>query len=235
MTESASVVLIRRRGAPVQKVGGPVPDDAQLALGAELRRRRRERGLTLVELAGQAQISHPFLSQLERGLARPSMLTLARLAAALDTTQVDLMLAADTRDHDAATDAGAQVVRAGEGLRLPRGLAGRGAQAGSSRLLVRDRAAFYPQEFQEVHTEFGPYFEHVEDEWVYVVAGSIVVDLAEGGLARLAEGDGLYYTGGTPHRWRVVDCPRARLIVVKAAGRQADSVAGIAAGPDERP
>ncbi|MFF2084474.1 helix-turn-helix domain-containing protein [Nocardia sp. NPDC058176] len=212
-----------------------MPDDAQLALGTEIRRRRRDRGLTLVQLAGQAQISHPFLSQLERGLARPSMLTLARLASALDTTQVDLMLAADTRDHE-DTATGAQVVRADEGLRLPRGIAGRGSQAGSSRLLVRGRAAFYPQEFDEVHTEFGPYFEHDVDEWVYVVTGAIVVDFADGGLTRLAEGDGLYYTGGTPHRWRVVDSPRARLIVVKAAGHQADSVAGItAAGPDERP
>lgn len=209
-----------------------MPDDAQLALGAELRRRRRARGLTLVQLAAQAQISHPFLSQLERGLARPSMLTLARLAAALDTTQVELMLAADAREDTAV---GAQVVRADEGLRLPRGIAGGRAQAGSSRLLVRGRAAFYPQEFDEGHTEFGPYFEHAEDEWVYVVAGAIVVDLGQGGHTRLAEGDGLYYTGGTPHRWRVVDCPRARLIVVKAAGPQADSVAGIDAGPDERP
>ncbi|WP_280263650.1 helix-turn-helix domain-containing protein [Nocardia wallacei] len=214
-----------------------MPDDAQLALGAEIRRRRRERGLTLVRLAEQAQISHPFLSQLERGLARPSMLTLARIADALDTTQVELMLAADPRGGEAAgTTLGTQVVRAGEGLRLPRGVAGRGEPEGSSRLLVHGRAAFYPQEFVEVHTEFGPYFEHDEDEWIYVAGGAVLVDLGGAGRARLAEGDSLYYTGGTPHRWRVVDCPSARLVVVKAAGRQADSVAGIdQAGPDERP
>ncbi len=203
-------------------------DDAPVALGAEIRRRRRARGLTLVRLAEQAQISHPFLSQLERGLARPSMLTLERLAAALETTQVELMLAADPgfAERAGSTD-GTQMIRADEGLRLPRGVDRHGAGAGSSRLLVRGRAAFYPHEFVEVHTVFGPYFEHDEDEWVHVLEGAIIIDLGAGGLTRLAEGDSLYYTGGTPHRWRVVESPCARLIVVKAAGHQGDSVAGI--------
>ncbi|WP_327099639.1 helix-turn-helix domain-containing protein [Nocardia vinacea] len=208
----------------VENVTKKPPDDAQTMLGAEIRRRRRDRGLTLVRLAEQAQISHPFLSQLERGLARPSMLTLARIAEALGTTQVELMLAADTRGgEDAEGTAEGQVIRSHEGVQLPRGIARSGQEEGSTRLLVHGRASFYPQEFVDVHAEFGPYFEHDEDEWVYVVEGAIVVDLGDHGHARLADGDSLYYTGGTPHRWRVVDGPHARLIVVKAAGREADS------------
>src|ERR1700736_2644725 len=90
--------------------------DPQILLGAEIRRRRREHGLTLVRLAEQAQISHPFLSQLERGLARPSMLTLARIAGALGTTQVELMLAADTGGRgEPQGSAQAQVIRSHEG------------------------------------------------------------------------------------------------------------------------
>ncbi|MCX4095175.1 helix-turn-helix domain-containing protein [Nocardia sp. alder85J] len=196
-----------------------MPDDEQHALGAEIRRRRRDLGLTIVSLAEQAQISHPFLSQLERGLARPSMMTLARLAEALGTTQVELMIAADTRAGAEGKPGSIRVVRSHDGLQLPRGIARAGSEQGSTRLLVHGRAAFYPQEFIEVHTDFGPYFVHDEDEWLYVVAGSIVADLGDHGQARLTEGDSLYYTGGTPHRWRVVDCASARLIVVKAAGR----------------
>ena len=36
-----------------------------------IRARRKGLGLTLVQLADRADLSHPFLSQLERGLVRP--------------------------------------------------------------------------------------------------------------------------------------------------------------------
>src|SRR6266568_3199171 len=136
------------------------------------------------------------------------------------------MLAADVRGRkvDAGSaSAEARVIRSHDGLQLPRGIARSGTGEGSTRLLVHGRAAFYPQEFTEVHTDFGPYFVHDEDEWIYVVTGAIVIDLGDHGHARLAEGDSLYYTGGTPRRWHVVDCTSARLIVVKASGRQTDS------------
>ena len=98
------------------------PDVAQVSLGAEIRRRRKQHGLTLTNLAAQAGISHPFLSQLERGYARPSMTTLERIARALDTTQVSLMLAADPAHVAGAPSpapVGTQLVRAGEGAILP--------------------------------------------------------------------------------------------------------------------
>ena len=37
------------------------------AIGAAIRRRRRSLGLTLVQVAEATGLSHPFLSQLERG------------------------------------------------------------------------------------------------------------------------------------------------------------------------
>src|SRR3954454_20753948 len=40
--------------------------------------------MTLKELGERAGLSHPFLSQLERGLARPSVGSAERIAAALD-------------------------------------------------------------------------------------------------------------------------------------------------------
>jgi transcriptional regulator with XRE-family HTH domain len=40
--------------------------------------------MTLKELGQEAGLSHPFLSQLERGLARPSMGSVERIAQALD-------------------------------------------------------------------------------------------------------------------------------------------------------
>src|SRR5690349_24836849 len=55
-------------------------------LGARVRTLRRERGLTLKGLGRLAGLSHPFLSQVERGLARPSVSSVERIAAALDVS-----------------------------------------------------------------------------------------------------------------------------------------------------
>ena len=55
-------------------------------LGAEIRRRRLDAGLTLVRLAEMAQLSQPFLSQVENERAQPSIESLGRIAQALGTT-----------------------------------------------------------------------------------------------------------------------------------------------------
>ena len=60
-----------------------------LPLGSRVRALRTQRGLTLVQLAALADLSHPFLSQLERGLARPSMASLEKIASALGTSVVE--------------------------------------------------------------------------------------------------------------------------------------------------
>ena len=49
--------------------------------------------MRLAELSG---LSHPFLSQLERGHARPSMVSLERIARALGSSQLELIAAAGT-------------------------------------------------------------------------------------------------------------------------------------------
>ena len=66
-------------------------EDVGLRLGSAIRARRRLLGMTLVEVAASAGLSHPFLSQLERGLARPSMRSLTAIAATLGTTAQALM------------------------------------------------------------------------------------------------------------------------------------------------
>ena len=54
----------------------------QLSLGSKIRHHRKERGLTLTELADQCDISPSFLSQIERDQANPSVGTLHTIAQA---------------------------------------------------------------------------------------------------------------------------------------------------------
>lgn len=56
-------------------------------IGRMLKYRRKELGLTLQSLANESGLSAPFLSQAERNLTTPSMVSLVKLAAAL---KVDL-------------------------------------------------------------------------------------------------------------------------------------------------
>jgi transcriptional regulator with XRE-family HTH domain len=59
------------------------PSDQMEALGAAIRAQRKLANLSLRQLAGIAEISNPYLSQIERGLHAPSVHVLRSIANAL--------------------------------------------------------------------------------------------------------------------------------------------------------
>jgi transcriptional regulator with XRE-family HTH domain len=61
------------------------------AIGAALRRIRLDDGRTLREVSQAANISMPYLSEIERGRKEPSSEILAGLCAALGLTLLDLL------------------------------------------------------------------------------------------------------------------------------------------------
>ncbi len=67
----------------VKKNAMPLPNDALIQLGEDLRGLRRAQGLTLEDLATASGKSVSFISKIERGQARPSVTTLQELAGAL--------------------------------------------------------------------------------------------------------------------------------------------------------
>ena len=69
------------------------PGDAALsAFGEYLRTQRRLAKLTLRELSELTNVSNPYLSQVERGLHRPSVQVLTALAKELDQRGIVLLL-----------------------------------------------------------------------------------------------------------------------------------------------
>lgn len=60
-------------------------------IGSVFRRLRRERGITLRELAELAQVSVPYLSEIERGRKEPSSEILAAICRALELELADLL------------------------------------------------------------------------------------------------------------------------------------------------
>lgn len=174
-------------------------------VGPGVRRRRRSLELTLAEVAARAELSVPFLSQIENGRSRPSMGSLQRIADALDTTAVQLLATAETpRPVDVVRGASASVRESG----------GSGDDDGRMRPLVRGHQRLHALEFTGAH-EWGREFRHRNDEILYVADGSAEVE-ADGSFYRLEQGDTLYCAGGLVHRWRPLE-PGTRVLVVGIA------------------
>lgn len=191
-----------------ERVNQRVVDEQARRIGEHIRGLRRDRALTLVQLAELTGLSHPFLSQLERGHSRASMVSLEKIAVALGTSQVELLAAGDPylRGPD---DPRPDVLRADEGARGP-------FSQGEARLLVHGgEHAFEPLEWTGQNTDPGDFYVHREDEFLYVLAGAVRLDLGDDEPLLLGPGDSAYYRGGTPHRWCSPDGTRFHLIVVK--------------------
>lgn len=200
-------VMTSEHTAPPGDAEAPSSGDstAEHRLGSHLRALRRARGMTLKQLAAAADLSHPFLSQLERGRARPSMVSLERIARALGTSRVEVLAAAEPRADSALAPT---VVRADEGFIGPYG-------EGTARMMAAGPRRFEALEFRATSTVSGPYYVHDEDEFITVVEGSVVVSLGEHGDSTLSVGDSVYCRSGTPHKWRSPDGQLYRLIIVK--------------------
>ena len=85
---------------------------------------------------------------------------------------------------------------------------------GSVRVMAPTARSFSPVEFTARNRDFGEYFVHDEEEFVYVIEGAIEVDLAGRSLSRSA-GDSFFSPAHAPHRWRSIDGSRYRVLVIK--------------------
>lgn len=70
------------------------------ALGELIRTQRHQAELTLRELAARANVSNPYLSQIERGLHEPSVRVLKAIAGALNLSAESLLQQAGLLEPD---------------------------------------------------------------------------------------------------------------------------------------
>lgn len=168
-------------------------------LGARVRALRHERGLTLKGLGRLAGLSHPFLSQLERGLARPSVGSVERIAAALDVSVASLW--APSRPGEPV-----QLVRNGDGERDERGRRRLGGRPGAA--ILREWSASTRRWPDALAVESG-------EVAIYVARGAVEVEVG-GEVHTLDEGDALRFDGATPHRLRRSGPKSTRALIVAA-------------------
>jgi transcriptional regulator with XRE-family HTH domain len=191
-----------------------VRDDDQLnqLVGATVRALREKAGLSMRALAASAGVSQPFLSQVERGVSAPSMSTVYRLASALGVVPGDLL---PTLPPDPVT-----VVRASEGQFLPvteqvEAARGRILMSQSDRMLELIEYRIEPGQYLE------EWFESQGEMALYVVQGTLDIELEGHGTWRLRSRDLIYHPGMVRHRWLLVDDRPVQVLLV--VGRPARS------------
>lgn len=176
-------------------------------LGAKIRVLRKERGLTLKSLAQSSGLSHPFLSQVERGVARPSMSSLHQISEALGTNASWLLAGSEnTRE--------ATVVRAADTAAVP--ASELGEMDGVRRVVAPEASPFQVVEFTGAPDVFREYWVHDGFETIYVIAGVVEVDL-DGQLFRLEPSDSISYDTRQPHRLRAATDETVKLLMIEAS------------------
>ncbi|AKS34281.1 helix-turn-helix domain-containing protein [Mycolicibacterium goodii] len=160
-------------------------------LGVRIRQIRRGSNITLRQLAAAAGVSESFVSQVERGVANPSMASLSRIAEALSTDLASLFVGAEPVGS---------VVRAGERKRMshPPG-------SHEDYLLTPASAKTMQIVYSVVAPGEGsgdePYAHAADEECVVVLSGQLEVHVADD-HHRLDAGDALMLDPKSPHSYR---------------------------------
>jgi transcriptional regulator with XRE-family HTH domain len=176
---------------PEENQGQGAAQDAVDALGERLRRLRTARGLGVRELARRVGVTPSLLSQVERGGVNPSVVTLFRLAEALDTTP-DYFFGQEKAEMAAE----APVVRRAEraGIRLSGGIVW-------ERLTPTDE-----HDFEFMETVYPPgatsavdMQRHPGRDYGVILEGCLDIDV---GFAtyHLEAGDSIAFDASLPHR-----------------------------------
>ena len=161
----------------------------EVDLGARIRSLRVARGETLRKLAAQAGVTESFLSQVERGVASPSIASVQRIARALGTSIAELF---------AADDRAGIVVRAADRRRVV--YQGLGAVDEFLTRATDGRLQVIMSMIQPGGGTGDEAYTHDSDEEVVVVLEG-VLDLWVGPEHyRLESGDAVTHSSRVPHR-----------------------------------
>ena len=181
-----------------------------LSLGQALKAVRVKAGLTMASLAQLAEISQPHLSQMENGKVSPSISTLYRLANALQVSPQELLPSTSVSEL--------VVIRAGETEATPIS-----DQPGAALARVLLSSPGRNLQVQEILVEegnnLGDWFDHEGEEFLYVLEGSITIELENNEPRELDVGDSAWYPSDIPHRWVAAQHPVRVLAVSSIAER----------------
>lgn len=160
-------------------------------LAQRLKKLRKDRGLTLEQVASQAGLTRGWLSKVENFRVTPSVTALASISNALGVSMSELFDGLEAKPPIVVVPKGhGQVITRDEDV---------------SRLLYESLASGRPSRQMDPFilrvppTDHRPPFSHAGEEFLLVLAGSVDLEYADQTF-RLAPGDSAYFDGEEPHR-----------------------------------
>lgn len=177
-------------------------------LGQVVRSLREQQGLSVRTLAKASGFSPSFISQVENGLASPSIASMEKIAHALGVS-LSGFFAAERSDPDSPV-----VVRAGEGEEL--------ASEWSQATLHALSPSWESRTLSPVLLTLAPGGRsgseptgHQGEEFAIVLSGAVRLRLKDTTHA-LESGDAIHLTPETPHQWENLGNRRARILLVSS-------------------
>jgi transcriptional regulator with XRE-family HTH domain len=162
-------------------------DQVRAAIAANLRHARRARGLSMRDLATRSGVSKALLSQLERGVANPTIEVLAGIAASLGLAFTELSRTPLFEP---------QIVRR---------LSADGSASTARTLFgASERRVFemYESVFEPHHVHESAPHGRGSEEYAYVVSGLVTLEIATWRV-RLGHGDAVRFSAEAEHSYRV--------------------------------
>lgn len=166
---------------------------------ALLRIVRKQRGLTLEQLAEQTGLTKSYLSKIERGQSTPSIAVALKVARALDV-DVGRLFSEGSAQQQVAVD------RADPDAGRYRALAATMLGKSMSPFVVRPTAA----------ASDDPHPEHAGQEFVFVHAGIVELEYGDR-IVTLGTGDSAYFDASVGHTLRSAGTEPAEVVVVANA------------------
>lgn len=171
-----------------------------MAMGERIKRRRKELGLTLQELAERSELSAPFLSQAERDVSVPSLVSLLGLARALDVELSYFMEIVETRNvvHRAAKPSRIRIDSPVEYIDLASGIQSRKLDA----ILMRiPPGHVFPTD------------QRNGEDFLYLIEGELYATAGKTHTV-LKAGDSMHFDSRLPHTARNTSTKEAVLLYV---------------------
>ena len=187
------------------------------AIGPKIRSIRLKKKMGLVELGRHTGLSPAMLSKIERGQLFPTLPTLLRIAMVF-SVGLDYFIAAG-RDKPVVG-----VTRRKDRLRLPE-------KAGLRDAAYEFESLDFPAEGRLLNSYYAEFFavapdklrrhQHRGAEFVYVLSGTLVIDIGDEQYALDAR-DSIYFDPSVPHAYRRSGAKACSALVVTAGDRPRD-------------
>lgn len=171
-------------------------------LGGKIREKRQEKGMNLKDLASRIGKTPSFLSQVERGLAEPSITSLRRIATALDVPIFYFLM--DSAETSPVVRRDARKVFSFPGYRLTFELL--------SPDLNRDMEIIQGR-LEPGGVTCDPPLAHAGEEATLVIQGSMEIQVGDD-IYHLEQGDCIYYYASLPHK--ITNTGKKQLVFVSA-------------------